>query len=329
MADPLGEFDLIARYLEPLATSPGAFHLKDDAALIPVPVGKKLVMSKDVLIGGVHFFADDLPDLIARKALRTNVSDIIAKGADPAYYALGLCFAHNADGVFWEAFAQGLEADQDVFGLSLLGGDTTRSLNDFVISVTMFGLVDEKGPITRFGAQAHEAIYVSGHLGNSALGLLSLQEPDRFVGFGEGIISDLQGSYLLPQPPYGLQSIIARYASASMDISDGILADLAHLGRASHISAHIEQEDLPLSGALKMVLEKYPDLIERAIQGGDDYQCLMTVPAHAEGAFVEACARAGQTVTRIGYTDHKSDEPVYLYERGAPSSVKVRGYTHF
>lgn len=329
MADDIGEFDLIARYLKPLATQSGAFNLQDDAAIIDVPTGKKLVMSKDILVGNVHFFSDDLPDLIARKALRTNISDIISKGADPAYYALGLCFPHKADGAFMEAFAQGLEADQDLYNLSLLGGDTTRSQNDFMISVTMFGLVSERGPVTRLNARPNEAIYVSGHLGSSSLGLLSLNKPSSMKSLSPEALSDLQAAYLLPQPPFGIQSIISDYASASMDISDGILADLTHLCRSSGVSAQIIQEHLPLNDSVKAALKKYPSLIKTAIKGGDDYQCLMTISRKREADFVDACKKMGHKVTRIGQTIERQDYPLSLLDHGAISAIPLDGYTHF
>ena len=325
----IGEFDLIARYLKPLATSPGAFGLQDDAALIEVPEGKQLVMSKDVLIGNVHFFPDDLPDLIARKALRTNVSDIISKGAEPYAYALGLCFPNTIDDAFMEAFAHGLAADQDLFGMSLLGGDTTHSINDFVISVTIYGLSDEKGPVKRDGAKAGDALYVSRTLSESALGLLSFKEPERMTGIDEALLNELLAAYLLPQPPYGLQSIIAAHASASMDISDGLLADCAHLCRASGMSARIQEEQLPFSAAVRAVLKAHPELREIAIQGGDDYQCLMAIPRENQEAFLNACKGAEIQVSRVGETREKADSLVELYNHDEVSSIKISGYQHF
>lgn len=332
MVDAIGEFDLIARYLRPLADDPAAFALMDDAAVIPVPLGKTLVMSKDVLVGNVHFFADDLPDLIARKALRTNISDIVSKGADPIHYALGLCFPGRADAGFMEIFSEGLEADQDYYGISLLGGDTTRSHHDFMISVTMFGLSDAKGPVTRMGARPGEAIYVSGTLGSAAVGLSCLTEPERFRNIPESVVNDLQSAYLLPQPPFGLQAAIANYASASMDVSDGLLADLAHLCRASGVSAFIHRENIPMSAALMLVLEQEPSFLGQAVRGGDDYQCLMTVPFALEDDFNAACLAAGIKVTFIGETSEttgEGDGPVFLLDRGVPSPIEQVGYTHF
>ncbi|MEP5780173.1 MAG: thiamine-phosphate kinase [Hyphomicrobiales bacterium] len=325
----IGEFDLIARYLKPLATNPGAFNLLDDSAVLSVPDGATLIMSKDVLVGNVHFFPDDLPDLIARKALRTNVSDIISKGADPAYYALGLSFPNRADAAFMEAFAQGLEADQDFYGISLLGGDTTRSLHDFMISVTMFGFAAEEGPVTRMGANAGEALYVSGTLGDSALGLLSLKEPDLFEGASDSLMSGLAAAYLLPQPPIGLQSIIAQYASASMDISDGILTDSAHMCRASGVSARIQQDCLPFSETVKAILELNPVLLDAVVKGGDDYQCLMSIPIENEQQFIDACLDNESKVTRVGEMSQSAKGLVRLYEDDKKSKIKIEGYTHF
>lgn len=329
MAQDIGEFDLIARFLKPLATEPGAFNLEDDAAIIPVPEGKQLVMSKDVLVGNVHFFPNDLPDLIARKALRTNVSDIISKGAEPAYYALGLCFPEKADIAFIEAFAHGLAVDQNLYGMSLLGGDTTRSINDFMISVTIYGFSDGQEPVTRMGAKPSDVIYVSGTLGASALGLLSFKEPERFNGANEALLTDLQDAYLLPQPPYGLQSIVADYASASMDISDGLLVDCGHLSRASGVSAKIQQEHLPFSDGVRAMLETNPKLLDLAVQGGDDYQCLMTIPRAREVDFIHACEGADIKVTRVGVVEEVDDKPVRLFDFDKISSIGIAGYSHF
>ena len=329
MVQDIGEFDLIARYLKPLATSAGAFHLQDDAATISVPEGAHLVISKDVLVGNVHFFPDDLPDLIARKALRTNVSDILSKGADPAHYALGLCFPEKADAGFMNAFAQGLEADQDYYGMSLIGGDTTRSIHDFMISVTLFGFAGQKGPVTRMGAKAGDALYVSNTLGDSALGLLTVTEPEGFKDASETLLSDLLAAYLLPQPPLGLQSIIAQYASASMDISDGILVDCEHMCRASGVSARIQQDCLPFSDKVQAALEVNPALIDVAVKGGDDYQCLMSIPLDKEQHFIDACTAGELKVTRVGEMTEQRDVSVRLYLHDIISPIKINGYTHF
>ncbi|MBA4783174.1 MAG: thiamine-phosphate kinase [Rhizobiales bacterium] len=329
MTEDIGEFDLISRYLKPLVALPGALALTDDAATIKVPASKQLIMSKDVLVGNVHFFENDLPDLIARKALRTNISDIIAKGAHPYCYALGLCFPGQASEDFIASFAEGLAADQDIYGVSLIGGDTTRSISDLMISVTMFGLAGKRGAVTRLGAGPGEAVYVSGTLGGSAVGLQTLLDRPRFEGLSEVLVSDLQSEYLLPQPPFGLQKMIAAHASASMDISDGLFQDAGHLARASEVTIIIEQEQIPMSTALQLALESDPDLLETALKGGDDYQCLMTIPPDHQALFESDCADAGIMVSLIGKTIARARLPVMLRHHGEVVENLPTGYTHF
>ncbi len=329
MPENLGEFDVIARYFKQLATSKGAFQLKDDAAVLEVPAGKKLVISKDMLVGGIHFFVDDLPDLIARKALRTNISDIISKGADPAFYSLGLSYPGILKHDFISDFCSGLEADQDFYGLSLLGGDTTNSQNDFVISITIYGFCDIKGPVTRLGGKEGDFLYVTGTLGNSALGLESLKNPERFSSLDERDLSTLQSFYLLPQPPFGIQKLINDYANASMDISDGLLADCTHLCKASKCSATLHLDALPfhkIGGQLALEDREIKNLL---VRGGDDYQCLMAVSPQNAAAFENAAQTVNIRVSCIGALEVQKKEALCLLEDGIPSSIVPRGYVHF
>lgn len=329
MPDHLGEFELIERYLRPLANDPNAFGLTDDAALLDVPDGKQLVVSKDVLIAGRHFFVDDPPNRIAQKALRTNVSDLIAKGATPYRFSLGLVFPKAPKAEFMDSFTSGLRADQELYGWSLIGGDTTKSLSDFMISITAYGLCDEGGMIKRAGAQPGDAVFVSGTLGDSALGLHLRRHSELFVNLTDQERTELLDAYLLPSPRHGLEKMIASYASASMDISDGLFADLAHMCQGSGVSAEIKQTAIPLSMTAEKAIKAEPELLTVALRGGDDYQCLMAVSPECEDKFLADCRTNGFKVRKIGVLVEQTDPLLKLTSEGEAINGDLAGFTHF
>ncbi|MEP3233760.1 MAG: thiamine-phosphate kinase [Hyphomicrobiales bacterium] len=329
MQDKPSEFELIERYLRPLTTDPSAFSLKDDAAILHVPDGKQLVVSKDLLIAGSHFFPDDAPKLIAQKAVRSNVSDLIAKGAKPYRYSLGLAFSKPPSHCFMEAFAEGLREDQAHYGWSLIGGDTTKSPSDFMISITAYGLCDEGRMVPRSGAKVGDQLYVSGTLGDSALGLCQRQKPEFFAQLNADDQTYLDDAYLLPQPPIGLEEAIADCASASMDISDGLFSDLAHMCRASGVSAEIDQQAIPLSLATQNAIGHEPNLTKTVLKGGDDYQCLMAVSIEQEKAFNNLCSVKGLKVRKIGVFA-SATEPLFRITNGSDHlDSELDGFTHF
>ena len=329
MRDKPSEFELIERYLRPLATDPSAFSLKDDAAILNVPAGKQLVVSKDLLIAGSHFFPDDPPKLIAQKAVRSNVSDLISKGAKPYRYSLGLAFSKAPSHFFMEAFAEGLQEDQAHYDWSLIGGDTTKSPSDFMISITAYGLCDKGQMVKRTGGNVGDQLYVSGTLGDSALGLVQRQKPELFAQLSVDDKAYLDNAYLLPQPPNGLEAVIAEYASASMDISDGLFSDLAHLCRASGVSAKIDQQAVPLSLAAQNAIGREPSLLKAALSGGDDYQCLMIVSGEQEAPFVNLCADKGLTVRKIGVITNATEPLFQLTNGDGYLDGELDGFTHF
>ena len=329
MRDKPSEFELIERYLRPLALDPSAFSLKDDAAILDVPAGKQLVVSKDLLIGGRHFFPDDAPKMIAQKAIRSNVSDLISKGAKPYRYSLGLAFSKAPSHSFMETFADGLGEDQAHYGWSLIGGDTTKGASDFMISITAYGLCDKGQMVRRAGCKVGDALYVSGTLGDSALGLCQRQKPELFAQLNADDKTYLNDAYLLPQPPKGLEEVIAKHASASMDISDGLFSDLAHMCRASGVCAEIDQQAIPLSPATQNAIAHDPSLLKTALKGGDDYQCLMAISVEQEMAFNNLCADKRLTVRKIGVFVTPT-EPLFKLNNGdGYLDSELGGFTHF
>src|SRR5580704_7148056 len=237
-----GEDHLIARYFRPLATDPGALGLLDDAATITPPPGSDVVLKADAIVGGVHFFPDDPPDMIAKKALRVNLSDLAAKGASPAGFLLSLALPRTVGGDWLEAFARGLGEDVQAYDCPLLGGDTDRTPGPVTISIAAFGLLPCGTMVRRSGARPGDLVVVTGTIGDAALGLLVRRDPDTA---GRWRLDHRQrdhliGRYLLPQPRNAVAEALRQHASAAMDVSDGLVGDLGKLCAVSGMAADIE-----------------------------------------------------------------------------------------
>lgn len=319
------ERGLIETILAPLTTSgSGALGLTDDAAFIRPQPGHDLVITQDSLQAGVHFFAADPLHQVAQKALRVNLSDLYAKGAEPQHYLLSLFIPPEMGEAELKIFAAGLAADQDSYGIALLGGDTVRTQGPFSLTVTMSGVVKQGRMIRRSGAGAGDVVFVSGTIGDAVLGLkiLNLEldvSPDKHKDY-------LISTYRLPRPPSGLGKALGKYASAAMDISDGLAGDLNLLSRASGVRAVIDCAALPFSKAAQAQLTRDPDLLAALITGGDDYQILCTVPKEAAQGFEIACNGA---MTRIGRIEAGQGEPHFTAEDGSVLELEKLSYAHF
>jgi thiamine-monophosphate kinase len=311
------EFALIARHFRPLA-GPGALGLGDDAALLAPPMGRELVLTVDAMIAGVHFLPDDPPDLVGRKLLRVNLSDLAAKGATPLGYLMTVAAPRDTPDDWFAGFASGLAQDQLEFHVTLLGGDTTSTPGPIALSLTIIGHVAPGTMVRRAGAQPGDGIWVTGTVGDGALGLAVAQ----------GRLADptghLRRRYLLPQPRLGLR--IAGVASAGMDVSDGLVQDLGHLCRAGNLAADIDAALLPLSAAAR---QAGPDWLPTILTGGDDYELLLSVPPDRESALHDAAREAGIPVTRIG--GFRAGPPGVMVRGldGKPLSLAKGGWSHF
>jgi thiamine-monophosphate kinase len=316
--DPLpAEFALIARHFRPLAGA-GALGLADDAAVIVPPPGRDLVLTVDAMVAGVHFLPDDPPDLIGRKLLRVNLSDLAAKGAEPIGYLMTVSAPRGTPDAFFAGFAAGLAADQALFGIALLGGDTTSTPGPLSLSLTAIGHVASGAMVRRAGARPGDGIWVTGTIGDGALGLRvargELPDPDGY----------LLGRYRLPDPRLGLP--IAGIASAAMDVSDGLVQDLGHLCRASGLAAEVDAARVPLSAAAR---QAGPEHLAVCLTGGDDYELLLAVPSAQETALTAAAASAGTAVTRIGRFCAGHPKVTVRGPDGAALSLGSGGWSHF
>lgn len=325
------EDDLIARYFAPLA-GPGGLGLRDDAALIAPPAGCEIVATVDGLVAGVHFFADDPAGAIARKALRVNLSDLAAKGAQPLGFLLTLALPRDWTADWLEAFARALGEDAAAFGCPLLGGDTVSTSGPLTLSITALGSVPAGRMVPRDGAQAGDAFYVSGTIGDAALGLRERASGPLDRSEPEGSRSSsafLVDRYLVPQPRLGLAAALRNHASAAMDVSDGLVGDLAKMLRISGVGAEVDVERVPLSDAAREKIGAEQRLLEVALTGGDDYEILASIRPGATAAFEAAARAAGVAVARIGTARAGPGAPTFRDARGAPMSFARGSYSHF
>jgi thiamine-monophosphate kinase len=317
------EFALIARHFRQLA-GPGALDLSDDAALLDVPPGRQLVLAADAMVAGVHFLPDDPPGMVGRKLLRVNLSDLAAMGAAPLGYLMTTALPRGTPDAWLAGFASGLAEDQAEFGLSVLGGDTVSTPGPIALSLTILGTVAPGMALRRQGARPGDAVWVSGSIGDGALGLRVLQ--GRLPGDAAG---HLARRYRLPEPRLALGAALAGLAGAAMDVSDGLVQDLGHLCRAADCGAVIEAAAVPLSTAARAALAAEPGLLPLVLTGGDDYELLFAAPPEAEAAVQARAAAAGVAVTHIGRFVEGSAEVTVQGPGGAPLALPQGGWSHF
>lgn len=294
-----GEAELIAHYFAPLASERAAFGLSDDAAFLTPPAGFDLVITKDMLVADIHFFANDPPREIAQKALRVNLSDLAAKGAKPYGYLLGLGLPNDWSEDWLAEFVTGLAEDQKAYDFALFGGDTVKNPDRLSLSITAFGLVPTGCQIIRPKARPGDHLYMTGTLGDAALGLLARldQLPE---GLADPHVEFLKARYLLPQPRTQMRDCLIQNVHAAMDISDGLLGDAAKMAKACGAKAHIFADDVPLSEAANASLELNGSLIQTILSGGDDYELLMAISEARESDFLTMVQNLDVPVTKVG-----------------------------
>lgn len=322
-----GEFRLIGEIFAPLAGDfPGAFGLTDDAAVIRPQPGFELVVTTDVMVADVHFPAHEAAPRIARKLLRVNLSDLAAMGARPLAYVLGLVLPEAFDESWLRAFAGGLAEDQKTYGTVLVGGDTVATRGPLTLSLTALGEVPEGRALRRSGARSGDIVFVSGTIGDGALGLLAAD--GGLDGLEAAPRRYLAARYGLPEPRTELGPRLIGVASAAIDISDGLVADLGHLCRASGVGAVVACDDIPLSPAARAALALDPGRISAILGGGDDYELLFTVAAAGRGGIARLGRELGLELSEIGRLEDGAGVTV-LDGGGAPMRIVHEGYTHF
>ncbi|MDX1541735.1 MAG: thiamine-phosphate kinase [Geminicoccaceae bacterium] len=319
---PVGEFAFIGERLRPLAqASPAALDLRDDAAVLTPPPGQDLVLTKDAMVAGVHFLESDPPALIAQKLLRVNLSDLAAMGAEPLGHLLALARPPSVDDPWLHAFTEGLREDQQEFGSALFGGDTVSTPGPLTLCLTALGTVPHGQVIRRTGARPDDEVWVSGTLGDAALGLQVLQGRLELPTTASVFLID---RYRRPQPRLALGARLRGVASAMLDVSDGLLADLGHILSGSGVGATIEAGRLPLSTAGRSA----PQPLDAALGGGDDYELLFTAPEAHRGALERIALDLALPLTRIGRTEAAPGLRT-IDQHGRAIDVERSGWTHF
>ncbi len=324
-----GEFELIARYFAPLAEdAPGAQGLLNDAAVFDPARADSLVLSLDTMVEGVHFLAEDPPGLIGRKLLRVNLSDLAAMGARPRGYLLATAFPKELDEAWIAAFAAGLAEDQAIFGIALYGGDTVSTPGPLTLSLTAFGEVPQGRALSRAGARAGDLVYVSGTIGDGALGLRVLR--GEYPALSAEERAALAARYQLPEPRLALGEALAAQglASAALDVSDGLIADLGHIAQASGVAAEVEAGSVPLSPAARAALSSDPALLPGLLSGGDDYELLFSAAPERAGELADLAQALDLPLAPIGRLVAGSGVRV-LDQKGREMGLSEAGWRHF
>lgn len=321
------EFSLIEQVFAPLsAEAPGAFGLTDDAAVFSPGEGMELVLTVDAIVEGVHFLSSDPADGIAQKLLRVNLSDLAAKGAIPRGYLLVTSWRPDTSLAWIESFAAGLCRDQQTFGISLWGGDTVSTPGPLTFSVTAIGEVPRGKLLRRSGARPGDDIYVSGTIGDGALGLAAAE------GQLGGTLEDIQfliDRYRCPQPRNALGPRLIGLASAALDVSDGLMADLTHMCETSRVGARIEGARIPLSPAASHAVDANSSWFGTALTGGDDYELLFAAAPENASAIAAAATESDVPVTRIGTIMSREEGVHAVNSHGRPLTFSRLGFTHF
>ena len=325
----MNEFEFIQSQLTGLA-GPEGLDLRDDVALWSPPVGQDVVISTDTIVEGVHFPKGKFDAQLAQKLIRVNVSDVVAKGADPLGYSLSLSLNADVSSEKLKSFCHGLAQDQDEYGLKLWGGDTTRTLGPNVLTITIIGTVPQGKMVSRSGAQAGDILCLLGPIGDAHIGL-KVSQKQLCNGLSETEISYLTERYQVPTPPFEMRHVIRRFANAALDVSDGLIADAGHIANASNVRLDIMLDQIPISEAVANWLATQPDELKSRIAlatGGDDYTVLMCVALkNAKKLDVEADS-LGYKIKKIGLVSSGAGVRA-LTENGDLIPIENPGYTHF
>ena len=324
--DVAGEFETIRRLLAPLAHPEWGRGLQDDVAVVPSRPGHDLVLTKDVIVEGVHFLPSDPLDTVARKLMRVNLSDLAAKGAEPFGYLLACHWSARCGWPERMTFVDGLRADQKAFGVALLGGDTVVTPGPASFSMTLLGWTPKGRTVGRDGARPGDLVFVTGAIGDGWLGLQAAQgrlslAPDRLAALIE--------HYRTPTPRLEFASAIRDFATASIDISDGLIADLGHLADTGGVGIEIDLETTPRSAAAQAWYDGRVDeqaALASLVTGGDDYEIAFTARAADEGALRREAEKRHLRLTRLGQV--VAGQGVVARFAGQPVPIDRPGFTH-
>ena len=311
----MNEFDYIDKYFRPL-TNKFALNLKNDAAIFNQKSSFDLIISTDSLVEGIHFFGNEDPADIAKKSLRVNLSDMAAMGAKPLFYNLALSVPKFKASQFLPKFVKGLQDDQEMFDIKLIGGDLTSSLEHIHITITIFGRSSKGKSIPRDGAKIGDCLYVSGILGLSKIGLDNYNS-----NFKE--LQEAKRKYLLPQPRVDLGISLKNIANSMIDISDGLVQDATHLAKNSELTVELNLSKIPLPNINKIDKKL---ILDSALYGGDDYELLFSCDPFYKNSLVKLSSKMNLKLTKIGI--FKKFNKKFLEFKNNNSEPK-NSYLHF
>jgi len=318
----MNEFDIIKHYFAANAQHRAdvVHGIGDDCAIVNVPPGQELAITTDTMVAGVHFLETALPDDIGHKILAVNLSDLAAMGATPAWVTLALTLP-VVDQQWLQNFCAGFFTLATRFRVQLIGGDTTRG--PLSITVQAMGFTPPQKALLRSQAKPSDLIYVTGQLGDAGLALASLRHQVQLSAEHETAVLE---RFNRPEPRVTMGEHLRDIASAAIDISDGLAADLGHILKQSQVGARLEVERLPLSAAM---LESIPrqKAIELALTAGDDYELCFTIPAHLRTELEQTLAAIDCRYTQIGVIT--AQPGLEITEDGKKYHAPLEGYEHF
>lgn len=319
----MGEFELITACFSQAGRSRNdvVIGVGDDGAVLQVREGFDLVVTTDTMVEGVHFFPDVDPRALGHKLVAVNISDLAAMGAEPSWLSLAITLP-KVDNVWLQAFAEGLSETADYYNCQLVGGDTTRG--PLTLTVIAKGLVPKGKAITRAGAKVGDYIYVTGTLGDAALGLKLVQNQ---VEVSKKHRAHILQRFHYPTARVALGQALRTIASSAMDISDGLCGDLPHILRRSKVGATVDVSKIPMSQALKDSCD-LQQALECALSGGEDYELLFTVPEDKRGSLEVLLSPYGVPVTCIGRITGVAGK-LELRQGDQPFVYQHQGYQHF
>ncbi len=317
-----GEFGRIDRFFKPLAAGfAGARGLADDAAVFGAPEGWELVVTTDAMVAGVHFLESDPPGDIAAKLLRVNLSDLAAMGAEPLAYTLVTALPKTVGEDWLAAFVAGLAEDQARFGIHLAGGDSVSTPGPILLSVTAFGLTPCGQALPRRSERIGDPVFVTGCIGGAALGLQTVLGT-LITPEAESLVHRLRR----PEPRVSIGPRLRGLALSCIDVSDGLVADLAHLAEESGAAAVLYADRVPIPALAR----GKPELLACALTGGDDYELLFTAPEEARDALAALARATGVPITEIGrIIEGRVGQVTVLDAAGAPLDLPRQGWDHF
>ncbi len=310
----MDEFDLIKKYFAPISSIESQ-NLLNDGAVFKPKKDLDYVVSTDTIVEKIHFIGNEPPDQIAKKALRSNLSDLAAMGADPEFYSLSISLPKAKSKSFIENFAKGLKEDQKKYKIKLLGGDLTASSQLITITINIIGTVPSGKCISRSNSMVNDLLYVTGVLGLSNIGLLNLMKNDKKFS-----IAKLK--YYLPQPRVEFSSSVRNFVTSMIDISDGFIQDCRHLARLSNLEFAINIKNLPISD---IDFLSYEERLNAALIGGDDYELLFTSPPVHKEKINKIAKLQGLQITNIGYVKNGKNGEVTSNNK----PINIDAYKHF